>query len=103
MYIIFKRSDDYVGQAQSASTERFMAQVAGMPNHTFEIVHTAETWDQDFRDRLETLKAETTYGFPTTRCESPSTRHATSATHYTTCNTPLDGGDCENASSHVLL
>lgn len=64
MYIIFKRSDGYVGQAQSATTERFMAQVAGMPNHTFEIVHTAETWGQDFRDRLAELRRTSDYVLP---------------------------------------
>lgn len=38
------------------------------------------------------------------RCEQPSTRHATSAEAYTTCDTPLDErGECSEASDHVEL
>lgn len=37
------------------------------------------------------------------RCESPSTRNATSATHYTTCNAVLDGDACPEAGDHVEL
>lgn len=64
MYFIFKRSDGYVGQINR--DDRFTAEreLAGVPRLTFEIVHEADVWDEDFVARLEDLRATSDYVRP---------------------------------------
>lgn len=65
MYLIFKRSDGYVGQMNSATRETAERELAGlMPKFTFEIVHEANAWDEDFTAHLEDLRAASGYVRP---------------------------------------
>ena len=65
MYLIFKRSDGYVGQMSRATRESAERELAGlMPKFTFEIVYVADVWDEDFVDRLTELRAASDYVRP---------------------------------------
>jgi hypothetical protein len=67
VYFIFKRSDGYVGQMNSATRATAERELAGLlPKFTFEIVHEADAWDEDFVARLEDLRAASDYVRPTT-------------------------------------
>lgn len=63
MYIIFKRSDGYIGQYNTESVKRFHQNVASV-KYSFEVLHTAEDWDSDFVTRLEELRAASDYVRP---------------------------------------
>lgn len=67
VYFIFKRSDGYVGQINRES--RFIAEreLASVPRLSFEIVHEADDWDDDFITRLEDLRAASNYVKPSVR------------------------------------
>lgn len=64
MYFIFKRSDGYVGQINREN--RFIAEreLSSVPRLTFEIVHEADAWDDDFITRLEDLRTASDYVTP---------------------------------------
>lgn len=64
MYFIFKRSNGYVGQMNSVTREIAERELAGVPCLTFEIVHEADTWDEDFIACLEDLRATSDYARP---------------------------------------
>lgn len=64
MYFIFKRSDGYVGQMNSSTREIAERELASVPRLTFEIVHEADAWDDDFITRLENLRAASNYVQP---------------------------------------
>lgn len=65
MYFIFKRSDGYVGQMNSVTREIAERELAGVPRLTFEIVHEADTWNEEFVARLEELRGASAYVLPT--------------------------------------
>jgi hypothetical protein len=65
VYFIFKRSDGYVGQMNSATRATAERELASLlPKFTFEIVHESRFWDEAFVTELENQRAESTYVLP---------------------------------------